>query len=426
MAKGDGSITKIGNNKYRVQISYGKDPITGKYQRATKVVSGTKAEARKVRDQMRKEREGGLVLDGSKLTFEEFSKVYLDLLVASGEVGNGHIANQTARLKAIRRHIGNMKLKSISPQVVEATLLAIKAEKTAARGEFRNSTLRGYYIAIKAVMQKAVDYGFVLNNPCDKAKAPAPELAGRKSLEASEASSLLDYIDKCEAEAYARIEKVESERISRGLAIFGRIRIEAMATVSHVMGTRLGLATGMRRGEVLGLLWECVDIEGRRIDVRRSLSPTDGLKEPKTKAGVRSVSIDEKTAEHLAKWKETQQAELLKIGIRQDELTPVCCSGFGQIVHPDDFSHWFERFRKDAGFPKLKFHELRHTQATLLLGNGVDVKTVQTRLGHSDASVTLNTYSHALPENDKKAANLVGDLLATSKKSTRSISVQTA
>lgn len=67
-------------------------------------------------------------------------------------------------------------------------------------------------------------------------------------------------------------------------------------------------------------------------------------------------------------------------------------------------------FRKDNDFASLKFHELRHTQATQLLANGVDVKTVQTRLGHANASITLNWYAHSVPENDRRAAQIIGDL----------------
>lgn len=118
------------------------------------------------------------------------------------------------------------------------------------------------------------------------------------------------------------------------------------------------------------------------------------------------------TASHLAAWKERQGAELAKIGVEQTGKTPVCCSDTGGWYRIDNFEHWWRQWRKDHGFDGLKFHELRHTQATQLLANGVDVKTVQTRLGHANASITLGWYAHAIPERDHEAADLLGSLLA--------------
>ena len=75
-----------------------------------------------------------------------------------------------------------------------------------------------------------------------------------------------------------------------------------------------------------------------------------------------------------------------------------------------NFERWWREFRKEAGFEGLRFHELRHTQATQLLANGVDLKTVQDRMGHANGAITLNWYAHAVPENDEKAAQLVGEI----------------
>ena len=78
-----------------------------------------------------------------------------------------------------------------------------------------------------------------------------------------------------------------------------------------------------------------------------------------------------------------------------------------------NFERWWREFRTNAGFEGLRFHELRHTQATQLLANGVDLKTAQDRMGHANGAITLNWYAHAVPENDAKAAQLVGDLFDT-------------
>ncbi|MBQ9001474.1 MAG: tyrosine-type recombinase/integrase, partial [Eggerthellaceae bacterium] len=90
--------------------------------------------------------------------------------------------------------------------------------------------------------------------------------------------------------------------------------------------------------------------------------------------------------------------------------TPVCCNEREEWVNLANFERWWRTFRTQAGFPELRFHELRHSQATLLLANGTDLKTVQDRMGYANGAITLNWYAHSVPENDAKAAQRVGDL----------------
>lgn len=159
----------------------------------------------------------------------------------------------------------------------------------------------------------------------------------------------------------------------------------------------------MRRGEVFAVTWENVDLDRRTIRVCQSITYQRKVKTPKTQAGIRT----------LAMWKARQATELARIGVKQTERTPVCCSDTGGWYRIDNFERWWGVWRKEHGFEGLKFHELRHTQATQLLANGVDVKTVQTRLGHANASITLGWYAHAIPEKDHEAADLLGNLLTS-------------
>lgn len=185
------------------------------------------------------------------------------------------------------------------------------------------------------------------------------------------------------------------------------------------MAVRIGLATGARLSEVLALQWRCVDLESGQVSICRALKKDGALKEPKTAAGTRTASVDRKTVGHLARWKARQAAELAKFGIRQTPETPVCCSATGGFINISNFERWWRSFRDGNGFEGLRFHELRHTQATLLLGSGVDVKTVQARLGHADASITLNWYAHAMPGNDRQAADLLAAIMEHPEKAAR-------
>ena len=186
------------------------------------------------------------------------------------------------------------------------------------------------------------------------------------------------------------------------------------------------LATGCRRGEILGLTWSAVDFTSSQIFIRQSLNNQCEVKETKTAAGVRALYVDAETMAHLQMWKAFQakalylvmaeDAEGKKHPVEQTDKTPVCCSDVGGWLDPTNVNRWWggnkskgtEGYRDAIGFPDLKLHELRHTSATLLLGNGVDVKTVQHRLGHSSSSLTLDQYAHAIPANDRTAADLMG------------------
>lgn len=124
------------------------------------------------------------------------------------------------------------------------------------------------------------------------------------------------------------------------------------------------------------------------------------------------LNIDAKTVEHLKAWKKRQREEFALLCKEQKRETPVCCSDKGDYIAPTNFSRWWRTLAEESGFAGLRFHELRHTQATQLVSNGVDMKTVQHHLGHSSATFTMNLYAHALPENDEQAALLIVNLLS--------------
>lgn len=194
-----------------------------------------------------------------------------------------------------------------------------------------------------------------------------------------------------------------------------RHEIRGLHQLGCVIAVRLGLATGMRRGEVFAVTWEDVDLKRQSIRVHHAVTSRSDVKTPKTKAGNCTVAIDDATVECLARWKACQAEQLAKICVRQTGDTPVCCSDTDGLYRIDNFEHWWSKWRKEHGFEGLKLHELRHTQATMLLGAEVDAKPVQTRLGHASPSITLGWYAHAIPENDHEAAKKLGVLLAAPK-----------
>jgi len=178
---------------------------------------------------------------------------------------------------------------------------------------------------------------------------------------------------------------------------------------------RLAATTGMRRGELRGLCWRDVDLDRERLNIRRQLQGsgrTLSFAPPKTEAGRRCIALDRITVEALRQHKSrhsvtwsTGQAQPLEDG----EL--VFCRADGSGRHPDVVSHEFASLVRLANLPKIRFHDLRHTHATLALQAGVHPKVVQERLGHASVEVTLDTYSHVLPPMHQEAAARVAALI---------------
>lgn len=406
--KGDGSITPVTGRRraWRVCVSTGRDPITGRYGKVQRIVHGTKADAQAVRDAIRRDLEDGIDARGGRTPFADYAAQWLETRRVSGEVGATRLERLHGIMGVICGYIGAMHLQDVTPQVVESLYKQLRE----VRG-ISGTTARMYHQAMKQCMGKAVDYGLIARNPCDRATTPKAERPTRRSLSAFEAARLLAEIETEERAITERNADIEARRQEAGKDC-NRIRIGGFGSLGCLMAVRLALATGMRRGEVFALSWGDVRTSGEPfVRVVRSITTTGELKAPKSAAGVRTISIDAATASKLSRWRDYQSEELSRIGLLQDPDTPVCCSCSGGFMNLHNFERWWKGFRDARGFNGLRFHELRHTQATQLLANGVDVKTVQARLGHASASLTLDQYAHALPANDRRAAELLADVL---------------
>jgi integrase len=181
----------------------------------------------------------------------------------------------------------------------------------------------------------------------------------------------------------------------------------------------LAANTGMRRGEVLGLRWQDIDFDRRRLAIRQTIISIDyrvKISEPKTARGRRSVALDSGTIAALRAHRATQNQLKLMLGEAWQDNDLVFCRDDGTPVHPDRFTQMFDKHVRDCGLPRIRLHDLRHTHATLALAAGIHPKVVSERLGHSTVAFTMDVYSHAIPSMEAEAAETIANLVRGSSK----------
>lgn len=172
--------------------------------------------------------------------------------------------------------------------------------------------------------------------------------------------------------------------------------------------------TGMRRGEVLGLHWEDVDVDAGTVRIHRTLVSVEyrlTFSTPKSARSRRLLQLDAKTVAALKRHRAAQLRERLAQGTPHSGSELVFTHENGGPLHPDRLTHLFNRHVKTLGMPRIRLHDLRHTYATLALEAGLNPRVVSDRLGHSNVAFTLAVYAHVLPSMDQEAADRVAALI---------------
>ena len=323
-------------------------------------------------------------------TYAEIVDAWERARLALGDCDRYTAAKSAADARRFVPYFGGCEADEVRPAQVEDAMLDLLQHGGRNGSGLSKSSLRKSHM----YGQKAVEWGIAHG----MAAVDVFEQVDRPKGKKSKAAAL-------DAEQAARLASTAEDELRANMA--GIVKKKKVDAANTCMLALIALGTGMRRGEILGLQWS--DVGQRHVSVNTAVKAGGEVGEPKNATSVRRISVGAHLSELLAGFKAWQSKFRPARGF--GEFDPVLCNVDGSRVSPNAVEHRWAEFAEDAGFKGLHLHSLRHTHATLLIAGGVDVKTVQTRLGHASADMMMNVYAHAVPRNDEVAAVRIDGLL---------------
>src|SRR6266851_2805352 len=375
-----GHIRRRGERSWELKFDLGSDPVTGKRLTRYHSFKGTKREAEVELVRLKAGADRGEYVDPSKLTLAEFLDRW-EAWVATQVSAKTLERYKELNAHHVRPHLGASRIQRL--KTVNFAELYGKLQKPKPDGAgLAPRTIGHVHRLLHRVFGHAVKWGMVTINPVAAAEPPRVQRTEITILTPDQIKSVLQAL--------------------RGRRLYGV--------------ALTGLATGMRRGEIVALRWGDVDLDAGKIRVERSLEQTNAglaFKEPKTKAGRRTVSIPSSVVTGLRDhWRE-QQKQRLALGMGKARTEDLVFPRWdGGPWPPDRLSSTWAKTVSTLKLPEVTFHALRHTHASQLIAAGLDVVTVSRRIGHSNPTVTLTVYAHLFGNTDERAAAAVEDALA--------------
>jgi integrase len=371
------AILKVAAGHYRVFVEL--PPLAdGKRRRESHTVRGTLEEAKVKRAQLLAKKSKGLYVGRSEQRLAQYLESWLTwkrLRVADRTWERYASLLRTSVIPAL----GHLRLQDLTSQHLDEFYAECLRTEPGQRKDSKLSptTVHHRHVALKMALARAVEQGILVRNPAQFTQPPRADHPEMRVLGETEVARLLQALE---------------------------------GTPAHLVGL-LGLMTGARLGELLALRWADLDLDAQVMYVRQTLvehmKAQDGewysFKEPKSGKG-RPVDLDSGTVAMLKEHRKAQAATRLALGVAWTDLDLVITTAVGQPVRPSTASAQFRAVAQSLGFDRLRFHDTRHTHATILLKTGVPPHVVSKRLGHASVAFTLQVYSWVLPGQQREAA----------------------
>lgn len=366
---------------YQIIIELPVDPVTGKRNRKYKTVVGTKKQAEIVMRKMMDELENHTYIEDNNITVSAWMQQWFELYL--NDLSPTTLQGYWYQIESyiLSQDIGRIRLQDLTTSDVQKWVNSLHEESPLSHKPMSAKTVKNVYHNLCAAIERAVVLEKVKKNVCKNVTLPK--------------------VKKYTAEVYDEKEVQELLKVIKGTDMELPLMID--------------INLGLRRGELLGLKWKHIDfenglisIEDNVVEVERDVSPDRIFtKAPKSQSGQRVIPISSSLNEYLKKAHKNYMMQKMRMGIDYHDNGYVVCQENGKPYKPNSFTSKFRRFLKNNNLKHIRFHDLRHTNATLMLTQGISPKVAQMRLGHSDFSITMNTYSHVLRSVETEAAEKI-------------------
>ena len=366
-----GNITRRGKSSFLIRFD--AERINGKRRQRCVTIRGSYKDAQRELARLLAAADAGTLPDPSSSTVAEYLRTWLDGLLGLSPKTLERYGELSER--QIIPHLGATKLQKLKPEHVQSWHGALLKSGLSGR------TVGHAHRVLRLVLQCAVKNGTLARNVAEIHSPPKVE---ETEIEILSPDQITDVLTKLE-----------------GHTLFPVVA--------------LALATGIRRGELLGLQWGDIDLDAATLRVERSVEETKSglrIKPPKTKRGRRAITLPAETVAMLRVHK-VKQLEL-RLALSMGNIIPatlVFSTVEGKLIRPRNLSKAWWRARAELKLPAVSFHAFRHSHASALIRAKVDVLTISRRLGHAQASITLDVYGHLIEGADKAAADPISTVL---------------
>ncbi len=364
-----GQIIKRSENTWLVKIFLGRDG-NGKRKYFNKTIHGAKKDAQKYLTAKLREKDLGVFVEPASMILNTFLDRWIDEN-AKYKLRERTLDNYKSLLKQhIRPILGLKRLCDLQSYEIQKLYNDMK------NADYSPKTIRHAHNVLSSALNQAIRLKMLSHNPCAVCELPRYERPEMKYFSPEETAKFLQF---------AKDDKY--------FAVF-----------------LVAIETGMRPEEYLGLQWKDFDLDNKLLSVRRALVVRKGggfvFTEPKTKKSRRSIPISKTVVDTLKRYRTNQLEERIANAKRYQNFDLIFASEIGTpLLHGNLLRRHFKPIRDNAGLPKIRLYDLRHTTATLLLSAGENPKVVSERLGHASIVLTLDTYSHVLPSMQKTATD---------------------
>ena len=374
-----GSLRERRPGNWELIVQLPRDRSTGRQKQLSRTHHGTKREAQRALSALVVDVAAGKI-SSSATTLHELLLRWLD--VVEDQLSPTSV-REYRRLVArkIGPDLGKLRLSKVTTQRLDSYYSELTHE-----GGLSPASVRHVHAVLRGALGQGVKWGWIPTNPAVGASPPKIRRKEIKPPSVAVTRRLLDAADEHDPE---------------------------LGTLLRVLA-----ATGARRGEVCGLRWSDLDTGSRTLSIQRSVASVAGgtiVKDTKTHAA-RRIALDDDTIDILERQRARleHRAEMCELAFNEDGYVFTASADGADPLHPDTITGAFSRVCKSQGLKGVRLHDLRHLHATQLLAAGVPVRTVSGRLGHANASTTLNVYAHFLEASDREAADVIGNLLGPS------------